>query len=151
MRYLFKLRNRYELHCVSEIRAIFPSSSYSDIAINIKKAMQSGLNDPLKFNGSACIFFDKGAILVKFCGIPDHLLPKGGKFADFHYQNSTDKPKKVTAKEWQARQETWERIFKHGESFGENGLNFDFCAPYFHYRIAQKACEGRNHDRPPVR
>lgn len=50
---------------------------------------------------------------------------------DFHYQNSTDKPKEVSAKEWAHRRSTWNRILKNNP-VGDHVVLDIFCWTNFY-------------------
>lgn len=55
--------------------------------------------------------------------------PKHRLLKDFHYQNQTDPPEDVPKREWEARQRTWDRIFKHTDIPGEAGFAFELSTP----------------------
>jgi hypothetical protein len=45
---------------------------------------------------------------------------------DFYYQNSTDKPKEISQKEWDHRSEVWDAIFSNSLVWIENGFLYDY-------------------------
>lgn len=82
----------------------------------------------------AAVYFLRGKTLVQFFGVP-HDLPTGTApkfelpkryFRDFHYQNSTDRPRGVSAREWSERKRVWGRVFKDALTPAEAGLTFEF-------------------------
>lgn len=139
MRLLVNLRAKYVEHAKRNVAACLdPKEPFSEIIKKIKEAVRLGLNDPLNVSASAVVFFHRKAIYVKFFGIPNNMLPDNDRrFSDFHYQNSTDRPSGITAKEWAARSRAWDAMTRHGPSFGENGLLFDFVPPGFCYEVAR--------------
>jgi hypothetical protein len=44
-------------------------------------------------------------------------VEKLDELEDFHYQNSTDRPKGVTKKDWKHREQVWDEIYGNGEDW----------------------------------
>lgn len=53
-------------------------------------------------------------------------LKADDRLEDFHYQNQTDRPKKVSAKEWDLRRDAWDAIIKAG---WRHYLVLEICTP----------------------
>jgi len=45
---------------------------------------------------------------------------------DFYYQNSTDRPKEISKKEWKRREETWDKILEGNGIWNQRGFMYDF-------------------------
>jgi len=43
-------------------------------------------------------------------------------FIDYHYQNQTDRPENVTAKEWRKRRQDWDKAFTYSDRFCQAGF-----------------------------
>lgn len=102
--------------------------------------IRSGLNNPLNFQAAIVVYPFKDSIYVQFFGVREIKKYINKKFSDFHYQNQTDKPDKVTDKEWNQREKVWDEIFKVNSKPSTAGLTFplielencwDFCYWYW--------------------
>lgn len=114
--------------------------TYSKIDYILQAYLRSGLNEPLNFQASVVVYPYKDSIYVQFFGIRDVKNYINKKFSDFHYQNQTDRPDKVTDKEWNQREKVWDDIFKVNSKPSTAGLTFplielencwDFCYWYW--------------------
>ena len=63
------------------------------------------------------------------------------EFADFHYQDSTDRPEEFSEEEWAGRERIWSEItqdFYHTE----NGFSYDLLEPYWEGTIIEQLVRG---------
>ena len=114
----------------SVVRSVLSSSTIME-TVKFPSGRQTVLVTP---TSSAVVYFVRGKTLVQFFGVPLDLqtgtapkfeLPKR-YFRDAHYQNSTDKPRAVSAREWNERKRVWSRVFKDTLVPSEAGLVFGF-------------------------
>lgn len=94
------------------------------------KVEQTKQRDPLAdYSFEASFFPDGETIVVKLYSEHDFLKKcffKVIKARDFHYQNSTDKPRNVSAKAWEQRSVTWDRLLPGSGIPSENSFTFTF-------------------------
>lgn len=82
-----------------------------------------------KFSESVVVYPYKDRVFVQFFGNNDlmKIVNKCKLFKDFHYQNQTDKPERLTEKEWRNREKIWDNIFKGNDNIpAQSGLVYDF-------------------------
>jgi hypothetical protein len=74
---------------------------------------------PVKSGKILCQFFEQGAV-------PDYLkLWQQQKYVqDFHYQNSTDRPKAISAPEWRKREKLWNEALSRSSRPLDSGPSF---------------------------
>lgn len=46
-------------------------------------------------------------------------------FIDYHYQNQTDRPKSVTARQWSTRKNQWDKVFSVSDVYAQAGFVMD--------------------------
>jgi hypothetical protein len=100
---------------------------YVEVSQKMEKDMEDKCASDLNFEASICVVPYKKDIYVRF--FLGDFMPEVKKMSffkknmrDFHYQNSTDKPKEVSATEWALRRKTWDAIFEKDSTFSDVGL-----------------------------
>ena len=87
------------------------SREIMDRVHNIKKTQS---RDPeVDFESSACFFPMSNKTLVLFFSDKKEITStweKTAKVKDYHYQNQTDRPNKVSAKDWKQREKDWNKV-----------------------------------------
>lgn len=69
---------------------------------------------------NAVVYLHRRKILVQFFGLPEPLieaLDADKRFVDKHYQNQTDRPPNISAKEYRSRRTMWDDIFQAAGSY----------------------------------
>ena len=100
--------------------------AFEDMQRRIKKVKTDGLRDPaIDFESYAIFFPKKDHILALFISENTEMNKywknlKGVK--EYHYQNSTDRPDEIDAKEWSKRKRAW-RFLNNGKY---QGFSFHF-------------------------
>lgn len=120
-RYLFILRTEYFDYCKFQLNRMYSNKERPDfykLKEQIEKAIDSGLWDPFNIEASVVMYVDGNNFFVQFIGIPSDLLTKWSKrptfkkhFTDYHYQNQSDREPGITDKDWDEREEVWDRVF----------------------------------------
>lgn len=89
---------------------------------------------------SAVVYPTAQRLLVQFFGMRHGFGPRKFKlpatFQDFHYQNQADRPDEVSATEWKARAQVWDRIFATVDTPTEAGLSYPIVEPEAAWRLA---------------
>ncbi len=134
---LLKLRQQHFDYVLYQMRSHAASKNDHDTMRKqyMEQAMKDGINDSLNFTSSVCVVPYKGEIYVKFF-LGDYMerFKTSGFFKkylrDFHYQNSTDRPKEVKAYEWAHRRKVWDAIGEFGRDWEHMGFVFDIFNDY---------------------
>ena len=103
----------------------------NDIKERQKEIIESGRRHPeVDFESSAVFFITKkDKILCLFYAENKELVNCWEKLAgvkDYHFQNSTDRPEKISEKDWAQRNKDWQKIFQGLEPPSQKGLSFSF-------------------------
>ena len=84
----------------------------AEVDDRVRKIKTSGYRDPLvDFEASVVFIPAKDKTLALFFGEQKEYLKKWESLSDvkdYHYQNQTDPPKNISAREWRQREEDWE-------------------------------------------
>jgi hypothetical protein len=90
-----------------------------DLLEVIDLVMARNLKEPLNFSTSMVLFYHKDNIYIQFFGVDfdtgrEYIsdLEKKDIISDFHYQNQTDAPYDISEKDFKARGEVWNGIYK---------------------------------------
>jgi hypothetical protein len=92
--------------------------------------------EPLNFTAGAVVYFHGKRIFVQLFGLDDinnsgftkwKIIKKHA--VDYHYQNQIDRPKQITAREWNNRAKVWKSIFNSTYTPAMAGLTFSFFDP----------------------
>jgi len=101
------------------------------------KAARAGTKSHLDFYLEASLFTHKDGspAAIMFFGHRiwlDYIYKNAHKFGlkDYHYQNSTDKPKSVSKREWEARERFWDKVAPSGVPFEDGYSRQIFKPPY---------------------
>jgi hypothetical protein len=84
------------------------------------RCMEKGI--PLDFDCSMVVFYYRKKVYVQFFNFNYWWIPvfadlrKTRKIKDYHYQDQTDKPDRLSDEKWNEREDVWEGIFKEQES-----------------------------------
>jgi hypothetical protein len=108
----------------------------------LKGIANIGFRETLNFSASMMLYSHEEKIIVQFFGIYPHWLDKycflqksvkllnsyvrRKKLVDFHYQNQTDKPSRISNKAWDEREKIWDEIFNEYTTFANAGFSYDF-------------------------
>ncbi len=144
--WLLAFRKRHVAATLKRMRAVFtPEADFHEVAELLRAATAHGLNTDLNLAASAVVYPHGNSVLVQFFGADDALLRRlGPKFKDYHYQNATDRPDGVTAREWTNRRRVWDAIIDRGDgTFAGSGLVFQLVPKHFEFDVARHVC------RPP--
>ena len=101
---------------------------------NILEAhIESGRNLPLNVEAAVTLFEHKGNLYLQFFGFPNSYFGKYFKqlerrkiIADWHYQDSVDKPAKIKKKDWAERELVWDQIYDSYYSPAQPGFVHKF-------------------------
>ena len=96
-----------------------------DLANFLEFMVKSRRCSPLNLEASVVICPFKKKLYAVFFGREIPLIDES-RWVDFHYQNSTDRPKEVSQRQWNHREEVWDAIAERGASFVDDGLVFRF-------------------------
>lgn len=108
----------------------------------IKKEAEQAFLSPFKdaFDFSVSVAFkqrDGDIYVLPFCGLGAYdaldFLKRDRRLEDFHYQNSTDKPKRISKKAWEARRDVWFGMDEDGSWL--DMLTLEICSRGNFYRI----------------
>lgn len=111
-----------ERHLESLVYRIAPFAKKLDLweTINvITGSTKQGLRSPLNIDASVVIYIDGSKLYVQFFGVDSDLYEnevQEGLLADFHYQDSADKPDNVTKQEWSKRYKVIDRILSKDDT-----------------------------------
>ncbi len=105
-----------------------------DVSTYVKKLYRAqlggGLRNPFNFDVSLSVRELRGRYyLITYCDGLTHdvlkFLQRDRRVEDFHYQNQTDRPEKISERAWRVREKTWDKIDKAG---WKNFLILDICS-----------------------
>lgn len=127
---LKSFRSKAREHFTESLGGLLHSDfKFLEVSKELKKEALSGMRSPLNFESSIGVFFHPkiDGFLVKFFGMEnfknyERRLPKS--FKDWYYQNSSDRPDKISEPEWRQREKEWDLIFKDCGIYQEAGLIF---------------------------
>lgn len=100
----------YEQHTM-ELREVIKRGWLAEY---LRAEMRAGFNSMFNFTSSSCVYFYRDRIFVQFFGVDFNrtTLKKDRRLKDFHYQNQTDQPERISDAEWKERERIWDSIFK---------------------------------------
>lgn len=95
------------------------SMAHDAIRKGYKAGTISGLRDLYNFDVSVAFYQLEGSVyLIPYCDMMMRhtldFLKKDERLRDFHYQNSTDRTKGVSAQEWSVRRRVWNKMDEIG-------------------------------------
>ncbi len=97
----------------------------------------------------------KGSVYLRaFCdgisiiGGSLNFLRKHPELKDFHYQNSTDRPKNVSAKEWKQREVVWEALCNPADDSIRH-VTLDVCSYSYLWKVDPHVELGRKYQKTP--
>lgn len=82
--------------------------------------------------------------LFQMFGVPKEIsaLMDWDDCADWHYQNSADKPEEITSREWTKRRKEWDIVFSKTTTPSEAGLVFEIANEHTARKLVYEiACE----------
>lgn len=108
----------------------------------VREIKKTRRRDPLyDFNFEVTVFplTTKKALGMYFCDRREFtaLIKSQPWFIDYHYQNSTDRPDEISAKEWRKRSADWDRTLGSMGIPAQCGFTLDLGVPYLPYEIVR--------------
>lgn len=144
--WLFTFRKLHAAYLVDKLKMfINPKAPFTVIANIIREISQKNLNNELNVQASVMVYVRKKQIYIQFFAVDREVLEMvvdtDPRFQDFHYQNQTDRPDKVSAREWNHRKKVWDALTDEHSTFKVAGFTFELTPANFEYEIARQCCK----------
>jgi hypothetical protein len=109
---LKQLRIEFIEEISKELALYTENMTYLEILYKLQEETLKGYRSPFNLETSAVAFPVNGEIYLQFFGVSDKLRRRvfKGELTDYHYQNQTDKPSRVSYKEWEERRKFWDIV-----------------------------------------